>query len=66
MRAVAIGGTAILAIVALKLIMGLLGMVVGLLSFVVFTVLPLMLIGFLIYRAVCWARGPKDTIEDAP
>jgi len=65
MRAVAIGGTAILAIVGIKIVMALLGMVVGLLSFVVFTVLPLALIGYLIYKAFCWAR-PKDTLEEAP
>lgn len=63
MRAVAIGGTAILAIVGLKIVMALLGMVVGLLSFVLFTVIPLALIGFLIYKAVCWVRR-QDTAEE--
>lgn len=63
MRAVAIGGTAILAIVGLKIVMALLGMVVGLLSFVLFTVIPLALIGFLIYKAVCWVRN-QDPAEE--
>lgn len=63
MRAVAIGGTAILAIVGLKLVMALLGMVVGVISFLLFTVLPLLLIGFLIWKVVCWMK-PKETAED--
>ena len=52
MRAVAIGGTAILAIVGLKLVMALL-----------ITVLPLLLIGFLIWKVFCWMK-PKETAED--
>jgi hypothetical protein len=63
MRAVAIGGTAILAIVGLKIVMALFGLVVGVLSFLLFTVLPLLLIGFLIYKAACWLRTEESAEE---
>jgi hypothetical protein len=63
MRAVAIGGTAILAIIGLKIVMALLGMVVGVFSFILFTVLPLLLIGYLIYKAIGWVRT-EDAAED--
>lgn len=63
MRAVAIGGTAILAIIGLKIVMALLGMVVGVFSFLLFTVLPLLLIGYLIYKAIGWVRT-EDGAEE--
>ncbi|MEN8376613.1 MAG: hypothetical protein ABFS34_14290 [Gemmatimonadota bacterium] len=64
MRAVTIGGAGILAIIGLKIVMGLLGMVMGLISFLVFTVLPLALIGFLVYKAFGWF-GSNGSAEEA-
>jgi hypothetical protein len=48
----------IIAVVALKLVLGLLGIVMGLAAFLLFTVAPVVLIGWLIMKA--WQAFTKE------
>jgi hypothetical protein len=48
----------VIAVVALKLVLGLLGIVMGLAAFLLFTVAPVVLIGWLIMKA--WQAFTKE------
>ena len=50
----------ILAIVAFKIALTVLGIAVGLAGFLLFTVLPLVLVVWLVIKAVQWLGRPKD------
>lgn len=50
----------ILAIVAFKIALTVLGIAVGLAGFLLFTVLPLVLVVWLVVKAVQWLGRPKD------
>jgi hypothetical protein len=48
----------VIAVVALKLVLGLLGIVMGLAAFLLFTVAPVVLIGWLVMKA--WQAFTKE------
>jgi hypothetical protein len=48
----------VVAVVALKLVLGLLGIVLGFAAFLLFTVAPIVLVGWLIMKA--WQAFTKD------
>ncbi|HEX8393485.1 MAG TPA: hypothetical protein VF665_14170 [Longimicrobium sp.] len=50
----------ILAIVAVKIALTVLGIAIGLAGFLLFTVLPLVLVVWLVIKAVQWLGRPKD------
>lgn len=50
----------ILAIVALRIALVVVGVAIGLASFLLFTVLPLVLVVWLVVKAVQWLGRPKD------
>jgi high-affinity Fe2+/Pb2+ permease len=50
----------ILAIVALRIALVVVGVAIGLASFLLFTVLPLVLVVWLVVKAVQWLNRPKD------
>ncbi|MBB4636787.1 hypothetical protein [Longimicrobium terrae] len=50
----------ILAIVALRIALVVVGVAIGLASFLLFTVLPLVLVVWLVVKAVQWLSRPKD------
>lgn len=52
----------ILAILALKLVTGILGMAFGLVSFLLFTVAPILLVGWLATKA--WKAFTKEPTEE--
>lgn len=49
-------GAVVAAIVALRMVLGLLGVVLGLASFVLFTVVPLAILGWIVLRIIRWFR----------
>lgn len=49
-------GAVVAALVALRMVLGLLGVVVGLVSFLLFTVIPLAIIGWLVVKLVRWIK----------
>lgn len=51
----------IVAIMAIKLVLGLLGMAFGLISFLLFTVGPIVLVGWLAMKA--WKAFTKEPVE---
>lgn len=51
----------IVAIMAIKLVLGLLGMAFGLISFLLFTVGPIILVGWLAMKA--WKAFTKEPVE---
>lgn len=51
----------IVAIMAIKLVLGLLGMAFGLVSFLLFTVGPIILVGWLAVKA--WQAFTKEPVE---
>ena len=51
----------IVAIMAIKLVLGLLGMAFGLVSFLLFTVGPIVLVGWLAVKA--WKAFTKEPVE---
>ena len=51
----------IVAIMAIKLVLGLLGMAFGLVSFLLFTVGPIVLVGWLAMKA--WKAFAKEPVE---
>ncbi len=53
------GAVALLAIAALKLVFWLFGAVVGIAAFLLFTVLPLALAGWILYQLVRVIRGER-------
>ena len=58
------GGVGVMSLIALKMLMGLLGLVVGLFSFLIFTVVPLVLLGWVVWKGVQWATKPAETTTD--
>lgn len=58
------GGVGVMALVALKMLLALVGVVVGLFSFVIFTVLPLALLTWVVWKGVQWATKPPETTTD--
>lgn len=54
----------ILAVLALKLVAGILGMAFGLVSFLLFTVGPILLVGWLAVKA--WKAFAKEPREEQP
>ncbi|MDB4951711.1 MAG: hypothetical protein JWM27_4360 [Gemmatimonadetes bacterium] len=56
----------ILAIVALKLVFTVLGLAFFLGGFLLFRVLPLVLLVWLVSRAIAWFRGSSTTSPAAP
>ncbi|HUH12651.1 MAG TPA: hypothetical protein VMK65_06055 [Longimicrobiales bacterium] len=59
------GGVGVMALVALKMLMAVVGLVVGLFSFLIFTVLPLVLLGWVVWKVVQWATKPPETTTDS-
>lgn len=61
MKSLTAVGIVVAGLVALKLVLGLLGAVFGIASFLLFTVLPLAFIGWLIVSVIRhWRRRPAD------
>ena len=58
------GGVGVMTLVALKMLLALVGVVMGLFSFVIFTVLPLALLTWVVWKAVQWATKPPETTTD--